>query len=1092
VVVGREVVRLKDAARLTDLADKIYKNLEPGKYVGNLAPSLGLIVQRDLGIADVEVSEEFLNPVTFLLFTYFREPVKEALRSINEALQGGGKSSVVFSLTHAMGLGKTHFLTILYHLYLNVPEQWENIRNYSAQKPGLQELVKTLEEVKYDVNVAKRTLLIPIDLKYRPIKLTRYEALFEYLKRIIERKETWLKQAMISEEGLAELKDLLGNLSSEKDPVQAANKLVMVLDKHSIRLPILILVDELYASAIEAILGKSEEEADDLIKVLVFISSLIDNLEGKQPAVLVYASAQQDIQSWNNIEVLVKENWPESLRLLKTTVDHFKNRMQRFSMKSVGEVTEEEALEIVKKRIVEFEAPLDKILEKFNEVKEVLANIVGQDIARAFVEKLKTTYPFSPIYEEFVRKLVVPAYGGDFSNAQHLRDLIKISSSVLGRAINDGESTLVSIAHIEHDDIKHVLQEEAARLWWSNIMAWNNYINNRYQNPGEKKALTYVVRSIYVKSVTDNVLDLLNMLQKLEMLDRETILRRALHQRDLILSLAGVVETDELSKLPGILDELENVPYMHVIYRDDDRYYLTSFISNPLQMIGNIVNEILEGLRDQKGELDIEKAVKYLREKLGEYKLVAQFKEEASLNLSFEFISLEDFNNNEFVKYIDNSKFTVLLISPLEMAEKVLLGKERTENIINKIKQSLEQNKNNINNLNMFAVVVPIVEKESLEKIIRSLANIEASERALKAFTNSEVLNSFASQEIERRKDLKDYMAMKGYTEEQLRQIIISAITTLKKGLESVAQQLASTAVQDFVSEYISLFKKVISYDPGSESIVDKGLAVKAEGESKDLEKAIASAHIWIANAIMANLNVKREQDIRAQLVSWIEGELLKSEEVQKKLQEEDSYKLNIDAVKELLIKGDSKIPIKPRSIQEIEVAIRGLSGIIIESKNLGDIELEVVKDKDNYLILKRVKKLIPSPSQSPPRGVKVFATSNINAVTTFLSLLNTNTPSIVQQEQLFEKIRSVSVQAELELEEQKTEKSTAVINFKGSIGALLELAEPLMKYFNRHRNNIKQCNLLVELASEIDEKTVRQWINNIGIDIRNVTFQRT
>jgi len=1081
------VVRLKDAVRLTDLADKVYKNLEPGKYVGNLAPSLGLIVQRDLGIADVEVSEEFLNPETFLLFTYFREPVKEALRSINEALQGGGESSVVFSLTHAMGLGKTHFLTILYHLYLNVPERWENIKKDSAQKPGLQELVKTLEEVKYNVDVAKRTLLIPIDLKYRPIKLTRYKALFEYLKRIIERKESWLKQAKISEEGLAELKDLLGKLSEEdpskEDPVQAANKLVMVLDKHSIGSPVLILVDELYASAIEAILGKSEEEADDLIKVLLFISSLIDNLEGKQPAVLVYASAQQDIQSWNNIEVLVKENWPESLRLLKTTVDHFKNRMQRFSMKSVGEVTEEEALEIVKKRIVEFEAPLDKILEKFNEVKEVLANIVGQDIARAFVGKLKTTYPFSPIYEEFVRKLVVPAYGGDFSNAQHLRDLIKISSSVLGRAINDEESTLVSIAHIEHDDIKHALQEDAAKLWWSNIMTWNNYINNRYQDPKEKKALTYAVRSIYVKSVTDNVLDLLNMLQKLEMLDRETILRRALHQRDLILSLAGVVETYELGKLPGILDELENVPYIHVIHRDDDRYYLTSFISNPLQMIGNIVNEILEGLRDQKGELDIEKAVKYLREKLGEYKLVGQFKEKAPLN--FEFINLEDFNNNGFVKYISNSEFTVLLISPLEIAEKVLLGKEKTENIINKIKQSLEQNKNNINNLNMFAVVVPIVEKESLEKIVRSLANIEASERALKAFTNSEVLKTFASQEIERRKDLKDYMVMKGYTEEQVRQIVINAITTLKKGLESVAQQLTSTAVQDFVSEYVSLFKKVISYDPGSGSIVDKDLAVKAEGESKDLEKAIASVHIWIANAIMANLNVKREQDIRAQLVSWIKGEFLKNEEVQKKLREEKSYELDIESVKELLIKGYSKIQIKPRSIQEIEVAIRGLSGILIESENLGNIELKV---KDKYLILERVKP-IPPPSPSPPRGVKGFATSNIDAVITFLSLLGVS--SIVQR-QLFEKIRSVSVQAELELEEQKTEKSTAVINFKGPIGALRELTEPLVEYFNRHRNNIKQCNLLVELASEIDEETVRQWINNIGIGIRNVTFQRT
>jgi len=82
-------------------------------------------------------------------------------------------------------------------------------------------------------------------------------------------------------------------------------------------------------------------------------------------------------------------------------------------------------------------------------------------------------------------------------------------------------------------------------------------------------------------------------------------------------------------------------------------------------------------------------------------------------------------------------------------------------------------------------------------------------------------------------------MVRKGYTEEQVRQIVISAITTLKKGLESVAQQLASTAVQDFVSEYISLFKKVISYDPGSGSIVDKDLTVKARVSQKTWKRPL-------------------------------------------------------------------------------------------------------------------------------------------------------------------------------------------------------------------------------------------------------------
>jgi hypothetical protein len=1063
------VVRLKDAVKLTDLASEVYKNLEPGKYVGNLAPSLGLVIQRDLGIASVEVSNEFLDPVTFLSFTHFRESVKEALKTINTALQRGSEG-IVLSLTHAMGLGKTHFLTILYHLYLNIPDRWESLRGDSALRPGIEELVKTLENVDYKVDVARRTLLIPIDLKYRPTSLARYEAFFEYLKRIIERKRTWLTQ-VVSERELAELENLLGKLSMYK-PKDAARAFVEALNRLGIVSPILILVDELYASVVEAILGESKDDADDLRSVLVFISSLVDDLKGKQPVVLVYASAQQDVQRWNNIKKSVNEDWAV---LLREAVGHFEDRMQRFSVKSVKEVTEEEALEIVKKRIVEFLIRPSNILREFNEVEHVLASIVGQDIARRFMEKLKATYPFSPVYEEFVRKLVVPVYGGDFSNAQHLRDLIKISSSVLGRAIDDGESTLVSIAHIEHDDIKHCLQEDSAKLWWSNVMTWNSYIDNKYQDLGEKKTLRYAVRSIYVKSVTDNVVDLIEMLRlKPETLTPETISRRALHQRDLILSLVGAVKANELGKLHGILDELENMPYIHVIRRDDARYYLTSFVSNPLQVISSIGDEILKRLRDQKGELDISRAIKYLKEKLIEYMLVGQFKEKALLN--FEFIKLGDFDNDSFLKYLDNSEFTVLLISPLEIAEKTLLENVKTGDIIDKIKQSLERNKNQIKNLNMFAVVVPDVEKESLEKILMSLVKIESSKIALSIFTSSEALNTIASQEIERRKDLRDYMMKKGLAEEQLRRIVIDVVTKLKERLESFAQQLTTTSVQDFVSEYTSLFKTVISYDPISGSFVDKKLTVRAEGDLKDLKKVFASVPVWIADTVMAKLDIKAASDIKAQLESWIKG-FLKKENIQEELLTKSEYKLYVESVKEALIKGWKEIPIKPRSIQEIEVAIRNLSGVIVEGGVLGNIELKV---EDNYLIIRKVK-LIPPPSPPRgPRGIKGFTISGVNDVTIFL--ISLAKPSMIQRESLFEKIRSLHVHAELEIEEQEIGKSVAVIEFKGPIGALYELAEHLVNYFNRHRDGIKQCNLQVELASEISEEIVKQELKKKGI----------
>ncbi|MGC8988013.1 hypothetical protein, partial [Infirmifilum sp.] len=104
--------RLKEVVELSTLASKVYRYLEPQEYVGRLAPSLGMVLQKDLGIADIEVSEEFLDSATFLATTYFREPLVDALRVVNVSLQNVSEAVPVLPLTHAMGLGKTHFLTL--------------------------------------------------------------------------------------------------------------------------------------------------------------------------------------------------------------------------------------------------------------------------------------------------------------------------------------------------------------------------------------------------------------------------------------------------------------------------------------------------------------------------------------------------------------------------------------------------------------------------------------------------------------------------------------------------------------------------------------------------------------------------------------------------------------------------------------------------------------------------------------------------------------------------------------------------------------------------------------------------------------------
>ena len=1074
-------MRLKDAVRLTWLALNVYRGLRPEEYVGQLAPSLGLVVQQNLGVSNVKVSHEFLDPVTFLLLTHFREPVKEALRTVNMALQGV-KGGVVLSLTHAMGLGKTHFLTILYHLYVNIPDRWSELEKVATHRPSIEDLLKTLRDINYKVDVARKTLVIPIDLKYLPQNYKPYEALFEYIKRVFERKRSWLEREGVSKNKLAEFEALLGKLSKQS-PKDAAKTFSEALNGLDIVVPVLILVDELYASVTETFLGGSEDYANSLRGTLMFISSLVDELQGKEPVVLVYASAQQDVQRWRNVKDSRGDNWAV---LLREAVSFFEDRMQRFSVRSVKDVTEEEALEIVKKRVIELQAPLSSILREFERVKHVIADIVGTDVANKFMEKLKVTYPFSPTYEEFVRKLVVPVYGGDFSNAQHLRDLIKISSSVLGRVLEYEESSLVSIAHIEHEDIKHCLQEDSAKLWWSNVVSWDRYIDNTYKDPIEKKMLKHAVRSIYVKSVTDNVVDLIEMLRlKPETLTPENVSRRALHQRDLILSLVGVVDVDELHKSFRVLEELENIPYIHVIHRDETRYYLASFVGNPLQMVSSVRDEILRKLRDERGQLDVTKALNYLREKLKERELVSQFKEKAPLD--FEFVKLEDFDTGDFLKYIDSSVFTVLVLSPLDIAEKTLLKGVSNEEILNRVRSSLEQNRNRIKTLNMFAVVVPLIDESSLERLLTSLASIEASERTLKIFTNIENLNIIASQEVERRKDLRDYMTRRGLTEDKLRQIVIEIIVQLKGRLESFAQQLATVSVQDFVSEYTGLFKEVISYDPASDAFVDKPITVKVEGEVKALDKVFAATPVWIANTIMSILNVKYASDIKAQLQHWIR-KLVKEDYVREEITRKGVYELEAESIKEALIRGWREILIKPSSIKDIEIAIKDLNGIIIEDDVLGNIELKVetVRDEGERIILRRLILPPRPPPHPPPRGVIGFAIAGVDNVSMFLNSLTT-----AQRGVLFEKVKSIHVHTELELKEKEVEKEVAKIDIEGSIGVIIDFTEPLTRYFNRYRNSIKQCNLQAKLASEVSEETVIQELRKLGIKIESITLQR-
>jgi len=210
----------------------------------------------------------------------------------------------------------------------------------------------------------------------------------------------------------------------------------------------------------------------------------------------------------------------------------------------------------------------------------------------------------------------------------------------------------------------------------------------------------------------------------------------------------------------------------------------------------------------------------------------------------------------------------------------------------------------------------------------------------------------------------------------------------------------------------------------------------------------------------------------------------LEKDHIRKELTEKNMYELETESIKEALKKGWKEIPIKPRSIQGIEVAIKDLNGIIIEDKVLGKIEV-VVEDK--RLILKKSRVLAPPPP--PSKGVKSFTIRSVDNVSIFLNSIGK--PEATQRGSLFEKIRTLHIHAELDLEERDAEKRDATVDVKGPLSAILDLVDSLTRYFNRYRDNIKQCYLQVELTSEVSEETLVKELRKYGIRTEGGLLQR-
>jgi hypothetical protein len=1068
---------LKDVVELNDLAQSIYLRLSPKDYVGMLAPSLGALVAKDLKIAEASIGVEFTDPIMFLSITYFRPALKEALQYVNHRLNI--PSASVIPLTHAMGLGKTHFLVLLYHLYVDVPNYWQKL----SSSPELQEICEVLvSETGYRFDVAQKTLVIPIDLKFLPPGLDPYKALAEIAKKVFQKKKEHLR-GIIAEKHLNAIEQLLAELPSY-DPVDAANKFSKLIKDTGVVIPILILVDELYASIIDAVWGASPSYIESLKKALLFIQNVVETFSSYNPVVLVYASALQDVDKWS--EVKSKRIGRIEADTLIEVAKHFEDRVHRFYIGySVKDVDENDALNIVRKRILKYKASIDTILsdELLTELRKRVASIVGKDLATIFTNGLRRTYPFSPVYEELVKKIIIPSYSREFTNVQHLRDLIKISTVAVAKTLEQEDSYLVSIAHIEHEDIKHMLNPDIAYEWRRIVDTWNKYVVERIGDVEKVKMIRGALNAIYSKSVTDNVIDLIKMLsQRPETISREDLEKRALTATRIILSLVGFVKDEDLKFYSDILQELKNIPFIHVLGKPEADYYLVSLISNPWQLINNVRESILSNLKDKKGEVNVGKAIDYLASAFTRYQLISRFRDSAQ-QLNIDITSLDSILNDvELRKLLNKDVFTVIVLSPIDVVKKAFIEKVGMPEDVSyrelekMIIEALERNKSELKRPNMFAIIVPEVSKNTLIDLIRKLAEIEACEK-VNELTSSNI-EKLVEQELEDKRRLTKIVYWVGITEERFKQIIADAIKMIREKIQAFTAQLTSSAVQDFVSSFISVFKKVVTYNPEAYTfeVRDLNIIVSNEGIRR-LDQVFASLPVWVSGTIMNGLKICNAYCIAEQIKSWIKQSIVKNSFVHDTILQTGKHSISIDGLIDALTRGWKEIPVKPLSIEAIETGINGLNEVKmpVEDPTIKVIMLHI---KDRELIIEKATTLPPPPPPSPPKRPISFRVSGRDKVTMMFS-------HISRGGELSELIYKI----DLELQLGQKEESKAIVKISSTSDKIIILAQDVRSIINRHMNELTLCVARITLKANVEEKKLREILNKIGLTPDEIVY---
>ena len=936
---------------------ELYKDMEPKE----LGPDFGRLIEKKLFKPDIMMAAEIENTETFLVITDYNPAVKETLTRIIRGLRSVEREPIVIVLSQEMGLGKTHFLVLLWHLFVEMPRLWNELK----RRPEYSSILEIFEELGYRPRLADKTIVMPIDVKDVVGKEDPYGYALKTVAQLIRRYRDTSPE-------LTELAEFVESLV-DKDALRAAEQLAdELMDR---RLGLLILVDEVYAGVLACLEEGAERPIKGLMRLMVFLTQLLDALKGKAPAVIVAASARQDVDAWEALASRYAGIKPKTLiELLKLdliqSVKRFDERAWRRAEISLRETRAEDALRIVFKRLFKprrsFDDAKKVIMEQLRSLLEQLK--LNEDAINNYVRRLDKTFPFTPTYADFADKLMDRTGLRDLPRSQHIRDLIRITARLVSRIINYGnwdEITLLSPAHLKYDDLRHLLPESYARAWGglyaTALKAISDVVDKKTRHIAE---LMFML--VLMKSLTTNVMSLLDMIRRPEDIPRREILIRGTSDEDIACSLVGAVPVELLSKMHEAKEYLgKHTPYVTSITREGEEYLVLTFIPNPRKMVEALRTEEIAKLKNVAGEFDTDRLIEYFRSHLLEYGFEENMRkqiEKEGMDIKIVGVStfLDERRAAEFLSGLKPDKFTMIVIDPCDVAE-FLKDRSREECIrlvVNRVNQLLDK----IRATNLFCIVVPTFDKSTLIDICTFVAEIKASNKVVE-YIRSETERRLLIEKDPACRQLRSLLEAQKRPdlEEKINEIIVEAIEKMQKRIEEYASSMYVERVNSYASELCRAFNIIIFYKPEAEAITVDSLTLSPPGRVRDLPSVYGELPKVLVRYIRVKCRVHESGELQTHLIGYLEQYAIRhKEELQSGRMLRISEQFLIDALK----RGWKNLPVKPLSEDAIKGAIDLLAGEYpVKDPEVKKVKISIEGPRGQRTII--IKRPIPP---KPPR----------------------------------------------------------------------------------------------------------------------------